>query len=281
MSEKRQRKITDQLHDQWTLNSDGGSFHVNETPIDYLSHTNTTDLIKQAVHTLLQNRPEDPIQFLVDFFAPSENSSIEMAYEKLSWAHYSSPVYQRNALQVYDTLTTAKNEGTSMKGLLGKQFNCLLEKLCDDLPHNYSQHVYKRICKRNNHVITFNPFYRHVLMLHVLRDFIQIVKDIFNDLDVNTTGTVSRKLCHVVQNNLFASVIHQTDKTNLSTYSLSKNGDVRDRLEALDKAFSKLFLTNSNASYEDTIREDEFVDMNIEKFLETSNGCFVVRMMGW
>lgn len=258
MNEKRQRKnLTDQQQ-QWTLNPND-NFHVNETPIDYLSHTNTTTLIKQAVHTLLQNRPEDPIRFLADFFAPAANiTSVESAYEKLSWAHYSSSVYQRNALQVYDILTTAKNEGSTLKGLLGRQFNSLLKKLCDDLPQRYSQIVFKRVHKRTDHVITFNTFYRDVLMLHVLRDYIHIVKETFHDLDVNATGEASLKLCNLIVDKLFASVIH----TGSTFENTNANKD-------LDHVFSRLFIKSADSSLEmETMKEDDFVHVCVVKFLD-------------
>lgn len=272
MNEKRQRKLTiEQQQDHWTLNP-VENFHVNETPIDYLSHTNATGLIKHAVHTLLQNRPEDPIQFLADYFAPTDSNSVETAYEKLSWAHYSSSVYQRNVLQVYDTLTTSKNEGTTLKGLLGQQFNGLLGKLCDELPHKYSQHVFLRVKKKVDHVITFNTFYRDVLMLHVLKDFIQIVKETFNDLDIHASGKASLKLCNLVLDNLFVSVIQA--KPTFMNDSISTNhhgGSKREQTQTheLDKAFSRLFIKSADSAHDvETMTVDDFVHESIVRFLK-------------
>lgn len=225
----------------------------NEDESDYLRRTNVTTEITNAVETLLQNRPQDPIQFLIDLFAPCSGTySVDSACEKLSRAHYSCPVYQRNALQVYDVLMTCDNQHTQLKGLLGQRFNSLLEKMSACLPNDYPSLVMQRMRKRDNHVISFNTFYRDVLLIHVLKDFIDSVNEMFNDLDVHATGKASQYLCDHVVECLFGS---------------SKEGECI----GVDKTFTKLFIKNADSSFDSTAEsmlKEEFLRICVLKFLE-------------
>ena len=228
-----------------------------ETPIDYLSRNNATALIKEAVKVLLSNRPDDPLQFLVEYFAPKTNyTAVETAYEKLNWTDYSMSVYQRYVLEVYDSLCSMRNEDSHLKGLLGIRFNELLKKLSDDLPARFSDLVLGRLETRPNQVISFKRFYHSVLLMKVLKRFVSLTKAMHQDLDVQGVGKVSKELCILVVNHLALD--------SETTALLTVNEE--------ERTFARCFLTNADSapqqSNKDVIDEDEFVRMCITHFLD-------------
>jgi len=231
-----------------------------ETPVDYLSRNNTTTLVKEAVRVLLANRPDDPLQFLVDFFAPARRvKSVDSAYDRLCWTDYSMPIYQRNILEVYDTLVSMKNEGTRLKGLLGFRFNELLRRLSDDLPTQHSAEVYQRVKRRNDQVISFKRFYHSVLLLHVMKDFALIAQDMHRDLDVQGHGKVSRDLSELVLDRLFAS-FGQLSESDSELQTLS-----------FEETFSHSFLTNADPAFvvdEQCMNENDFVKACVVRLME-------------
>ena len=229
-----------------------------ETPIDYLSHNNATTLIKEAVKVLLTNRPDDPLQFLADYFAPKTNcTAVETAYDKLNWADYSMSVYQRNVLEVYDNLCSMRNEDSHLKGLLGIRFNELLEKLSADLSHRFSKLVFERLETRPNQVISFRRFYHSILLMKVLKDFVSLTKAMHQDLDVQGVGKVSKELCILVVNRL---ALYDENTTLML-------------VNANERTFARCFLTNANSATlqhttKDVVDENEFVQMCITRFLD-------------
>lgn len=236
------------------------SLDDQETPVDYLSRNNTTTLVKEAVRVLLANRPDDPLQFLVDFFAPSrQTKTVENAYSRLCWTDYSMPVYQRNILEVYDTLVSMKNEGTRLKGLLGSRFNELLRKLADDLPTQYANEIYQRIETRDDQVISFKRFYHSVLFLHVMRDFTLIAQAMHRDLDVQGHGKVSRNLCTLVFDHLFLASLSKLSQSDSEQQTLS-----------FEESFSHSFLANADSV---SVDGEQYMDEN--DFVRT---C-VIRLM--
>ncbi|XP_066928206.1 uncharacterized protein [Clytia hemisphaerica] len=249
--ERKSRRHAQQPHDDVTTEQIAED---QETPIDYLSRNNHTTLIKDAVKVLLANRPDDPLQFLVDFFAPkTQTTIIEKAYDKLCWTDYSMPVYQRNVLEVYDQLTAMKNEDTHLKGLLGIRFNELLEKLANDLPEVFAEGVYLRVKTRQDQVISFRRFYHSILLMHVLKDFVSLIKAMHKDLDVQDFGKVSQKLCSLVVERLFESF--NSESTTLGN----------------DRLFASTFLENAESTLmneKESLSEQDFVKLCIDKFLD-------------
>merc|ERR1719354_991948 len=129
----------------------------------------------ESINHLIMNKPDDPIRFLVDYFASSSYNAVSEAYMKLSWSHYARKSYQRNILEVYDTLVSFENKDSGLCGLLGKRFNELLTKLSDDIPAPYGRQCYLKVRSREAQVIVFDRFYHAVLLLHVMKDFVRTV----------------------------------------------------------------------------------------------------------
>lgn len=267
-----------QQHTQQQHHINNNNSEDQESHIDYLSRNNSTTLIKDAVKVLLANRPADPLQFLADYFSPNRTNTapqssettlstrqctaIQEAYDKLNWADYSMPVYQRNVLEVYDRLCVMRNEGSQLHGLIGVRFNELLARLSANLPVRFSEIVYERVKVRPNQVISFNRFYHSVLLFSVLPDFVLLTRSMHTDLDVPGVGAVSKELCVLVAERLSSSgVLNGEDKAD-------------DILE--ERVFARCFLSNADSiksgssatlNKKDAIDEDEFVKMCLENFL--------------
>lgn len=203
------------------------------TPIDYLYHTSATDLIKNAMHEVVMYKPDDPIQFLIDYFAPSNEDPILEAYEQLQRCHFTERMYQQNVLEIYQKLMTLKNENTHIKGLTGNRFNKLISKCVENFNAEIQTLCTKKLSARPMQVIVFNKFYYAALLCQVLKDFIIICVGIYKDLDVDNTGKSSNILCLALlekfEENLSRQTLHNKigikKFSDWSTY-LSKLNDI-------------------------------------------------------
>jgi len=194
-----------------------------ETPVDYLFKNNVTAVMTESINHLIMNRPDDPIRFLVDYFASSSYDVVNEAYMKLSWSHFMRKSYQRNILEVYDTLVSVENGKSNLCGLLGKRFNELLRKLTDDLPQPYGQRCYVKVKSRDAEVIVFDRFYHAVLLLHVMKDFIRTVQDVYRDIDFANAGRASEVLCSIVLSRLSGHAVQgKTDDMDLLEKDIDK-----------------------------------------------------------
>ena len=222
------------------------------TPIDYLYHTNATDLIKNAMHEVVMYRPDDPIQFLIDYFAPSNEDPILEAYEQLQRCHFTERMYQQNVLEIYQKLMTLKNENTHITGLTGNRFNKLILKCVESFNTDIQTLCMKKLLARPMQVIVFNKFYYAVLLCQVLKDFIIICVGIYKDLDVDNAGKSSHILCQALldkfEENLSMQTLHSkigTDKfRDCNTYLLKLN-DVMTGIGSIAVMEEEEFVVNA------------------------------------
>lgn len=225
------------------------------TPIDYLYHTSATDLIKNAMHEVVMYKPDDPIQFLIDYFAPSNEDPILEAYEQLQRCHFTERMYQQNVLEIYQKLMTLKNENTHIKGLTGNRFNKLISKCVENFNAEIQTLCTKKLSARPMQVIVFNKFYYAALLCQVLKDFIIICVGIYKDLDVDNTGKSSNILCLALlekfEENLRRQTLHNKigikKFSDWSTY-LSELNDIMTDVGMEEEEFVlnavKIFLNN-------------------------------------
>lgn len=236
-----------------------------ETPIDYLYHNNTTDILKKAINAVIENQPDDPITFLVDFFAtiatpPSVASILEEAYKKLSWSHYSQKPYQYNILEVFNTLVAVKNKDTKLKGLHGEQFSMLLKMIAEQLPSPYGETCLNHLFVEPYHVISFKRFYHSILLLHVMEDCIRIVIDVYRYLDIHNVGKINKKVCA----NVLSMLNNQKDiDSEVNLFTRTK------REEDSPFMFNLCDFVDSNLnSWDDFMEEDTFVAAAVKIFLK-------------
>ena len=284
-NERRSRKVvnapsTEHSGQTSPISTDG---LTKDTPSDYLFKNNVTSVITESINSLIMNRPDDPIHFLMNYFASSSCDPVNEAYLKLSWSHFTKKSYQRNLLEVYNTLISVENKSSHLYGLLGDRFNELLRKLSDQLPDQIANACVKKLHARDTQVITFNRFYQAVLLLDVMKDFIKTVEAVYIDLDIGNVGKASDGLCTLILSKLKSNInCHQNKGDNnvtmisdeLEQLRISTEEGNRSRIFDGDETLitdlqEMLESASSSASSQPEYMEQEaFVDMAVQIFLD-------------
>lgn len=192
---------------------------------------------------------------------------------KLSWSHYSRKSYQRNILEVYDTLVSYQSKKSGLCGLLGSRFNELLTKLTEDVPAPYGRKCYLKVRCREAEVIVFDRFYHAVLLSHVMKDFVTTVLAVYKDLDFQNAGKANDALCRCVlsklegdgrANNTIDVLQDKLSKMNpfasLGSNGLERNSD--DLIQELQ------FSLDSTSDQNDYMEHDTFVEKAVQIFLD-------------
>jgi len=252
------------------------------TPVDYLFKSNITSIMTESINHLIMTKPDDPIAFLVDYFASSSYDVVNEAYTKLSWTHFGRKSYERNILQVYDTLVNYENtDSSSLRGLLGNRFNRLLTKLSADLPPAYGNKCLAKIESRDSEVITFDRFQHAILFLHVMKDFIVTVRGVYKDLDLYNMGKCNEAMCNVVLDSLCAKNKQKPEMSNgvamvtekLTAMNMKECGKEEEKVvggscntNSLMRDLQELIESTSSEQYE-CMEEKVFVDKAVDIFI--------------
>lgn len=247
-----------------------------DTPRDFLFKNHVHNLVSDAINCLIMYRPEDPILFLMNYFKSSSNDPVVEACSKLLWAHYTNKAYQRNVLEVYNELIAAKCKHSHLCGLLGERFNQLLLRLSADLPEQISDACIRKLQARDSQVIIFNRFYHAILLLHVIKDFIKTLKDIYQDLDVGNVGKATDGLCSLILSKLQCSSDaleeNKEGETSINTefkglsistekFGSESNTNINDLQEMIDSVAA-------SSKQPEYMEQDAFVDMAVQIFLD-------------
>jgi len=216
-SERRGKKNLESLNKCGTTTTSDTANEDNskETYLDYLYHTKTSSVVQGAINALIENRPEDPIKYLVEYFAMASNPSyspLQEAYQRLFWVRHSEPAFQRNVLDAYNILNAHRSKKSELQGLTGETFNEFLLKVCDSLPNKFSESAFQKVVTRSNQMISFRRFYRSVLLLLVLKDFINVTEALYKDLDYLRTGKSQKDLCHFVLDSISQCQMNSSEK---------------------------------------------------------------------
>ncbi|XP_068688087.1 tubulin polyglutamylase complex subunit 1-like [Montipora foliosa] len=233
-----------------------------ESPLDFLSRTGVTSQIKDAVTLVIENRPEDPIAFLAEFFDnhASNATALMRAHQKLILVHHSQPSFQNNLVLAYNILHHQKNNG-GLRGLTGKTYNDLLAMLCRDLSFTEAEPLKKQIMCFSHEVVRFPVFRLGVLSTFVYQDFLKQAESLYNELDLSERGKADRRLCEVILCELKQAVTKTTD----DPVSVIQVGSMLSS-QRLNKVMIEALVKSGATSQ--TMTVDEFVVSAAEVLLE-------------
>ena len=133
---------------------------------DYFSLQNKFEMLgltaymKDVVALLLENRPEDPVAFVAEYFqnASRGNPPLSRSYNWIRLSDRSRMSFMDNLVTAYNTLDSS----TGAPGLTGKQFNKLLKSLCVDFPVDVVQGIMMLLGKGSSDIVDFPAFYAGV-----------------------------------------------------------------------------------------------------------------------
>ncbi|XP_070570090.1 tubulin polyglutamylase complex subunit 1-like [Ptychodera flava] len=178
-----------------------------ESNREFLERTNVGTQLRDALSKMIENRPEDPVLFLAEYFeAISDNRAgkVTKAYQRLQLTHYTRPAFEMNAVAAYDSLSQSGAKGYN--GLTGTVYTELLNNLCRDIPTAISEKLLRRIQCRDYEVVPYDVYYSGVLACLVLNDYVKETQNLFSDFDNKNTGNANRELCEAALKILDESV---------------------------------------------------------------------------
>ena len=170
-------------------------------PEDYLERQNVGTHLKEAISLLLENRPENPIQFLAEHFrnlqqtpanlgglganVPSANgvvaSSVNIlrAYRLITLNRVDMKSFQDNVFHAYTLLE--KDHGSS--GIKGFDFIKIVKMLCLDYPPEILKGMLSLLDKREEENVDFDEFLCGIRTIFMYGSFFEEMETMFKHLD--------------------------------------------------------------------------------------------------
>ncbi|XP_002734510.1 tubulin polyglutamylase complex subunit 1-like [Saccoglossus kowalevskii] len=183
-----------------------------ESNREFLERTNVSSQIRDALSKMIENRPEDPVLYLAEYFegiSDNKPSKVTKAYQRILLTHYTRPAFETNAVAAYDTLCTQSGI-KGCNGLTGSVYTELLAMLSRDISSVISEKLLKKTQCRDYEVVPYDVYFSGVLACLVLKDYIKEAQSLFNEFDISKSGHANRELCDAALNLLDESVTMTT-----------------------------------------------------------------------
>ena len=191
-------------------NSNDLQSQQNMNPEDYLERQNVGTHLKEAISLLLENRPENPIQFLAEHFknlqqtpanlgglganVPSANgvvaSSINImrAYRLITLNRVDMKSFQDNVFHAYTLLE--KDHGSS--GIKGFDFIKLAKMLCLEYPPEILKGILALLDKREEENVDFDEFLCGIRTIFMYSSYFEEMETVFKHLDFTKAGKIKK-----------------------------------------------------------------------------------------
>ena len=179
-----------------------------ESDRQFLDRTNITTDIQEVLTQIIENRPEDPVGFLADYFetVAEKTDRVSKAYQQVCLTHHSKPAFHTNVRFAYDLLSQTKISRKT-KGLTGKVHSEFLHLLLgDSFPAPIREKLLKKIQCRNHEVVCFEVFKSGVFTCLVLQDFLKEAEALFKSLDGTRSGKVDLVLGEIIIQQLVRAI---------------------------------------------------------------------------
>jgi len=248
-----------------------------ETERQFLERTNVASQIRDVLAKVIENRPEDPLAFLADYFEAvgDKGNKVTRAYQTLLLTHYTQPAFQNNIQSAYEILSQCKVH-RHLRGINGVIFGELLDLILQEVPSDIADKLIKKIACRDYEVVVYDVFRAGVVTSFVFHEYIKQSEALYNALDTSASysnqvpgssqlGRANKTLCDAaLQQLLLAVTTTGDDATSVieAGYSLCP-----DQLTA---TFSQAMIESGDNHHGDnhlTMKRDEFVQQAAETFL--------------
>eukprot|EP00062_Callorhinchus_milii_P013685 gi/632962033/ref/XP_007897087.1/ PREDICTED: LOW QUALITY PROTEIN: tubulin polyglutamylase complex subunit 1 [Callorhinchus milii] len=169
------------------------------------------DVVRDALLRVLENRPEDPLSFLSEYFGNltaaaeeredplsrgtgEQQEQITRALKQLQLCHYDRPAFNNNLAVAYQILSCPVQK-RKKSGLTGEAYTQLLKQICEDKTTPSSSLIQKLQC-RAYEAVPFNVFRHGTLTCFIFLHFLKISEGLFEV--VAESGKVNRTVCEAV-----------------------------------------------------------------------------------
>eukprot|EP00320_Phaeocystis_rex_P006832 CAMPEP_0119089594 /NCGR_PEP_ID=MMETSP1178-20130426/149558_1 /TAXON_ID=33656 /ORGANISM="unid sp, Strain CCMP2000" /LENGTH=237 /DNA_ID=CAMNT_0007072957 /DNA_START=58 /DNA_END=767 /DNA_ORIENTATION=- len=163
---------------------------------EYLDRCGVTAYMKDCVTLLLENRPDEPLTFMGDYFrtVTQPSSPLLRAYRYIRLAPLDRPAFPDNLAAAYAALDSQR--GTNVTGA---ELQRLLAVICSDYPIDVSHSLLAAVGKREADVVNYDVFSAAVRACLQYEAFFHRLDAVFALCDVDGTGHANQQLLELAR----------------------------------------------------------------------------------
>ncbi|XP_078393783.1 tubulin polyglutamylase complex subunit 1-like [Cetorhinus maximus] len=233
-----------------------------------------TPTLREALLKILENRPEDPVSFLSEYFenlaAASEGAAekaapkqqqelVPRALKQLLLCHYSRPAFSRNLASAFQILSSPIGK-KKKAGLKGRAYTELLRQICADAQLSSCSLIHKLQCW-DHEAVPFGVFRHGVLTCLIFMEFVKISGRLFDV--VADSDEADQTLCQVLLEAL-KDAVNIGDSTSSVRYL---NAGSKLAPDQLGQAMERALRLQKNESIP-SISKEEFILLTAPLFIE-------------
>nr|XP_039252068.1 tubulin polyglutamylase complex subunit 1-like [Styela clava] len=242
---------------------------------EFLEKFSVRQQMKDALLKLVENRPEDPLLFLSNFFdtVSSENRAdrISHAARTLKLSHHSSPAFNNNVILAYDILSAPKNPSSKkltnkrsgMSGAIHEEF---IKFICSDVPDELKENLVDKVCCKWNEMVPYEVFKYSVTVAYVLIDFIELSEDLFKTLS-GKNEMADRYLCDTTVETFSESLLRSNNNFVKSDDNFSHAMEAGKKLRPDNLASAMLQAKEDEGDAKNLMDESEFLHLMTNVYL--------------
>ena len=269
-----ERKASRQQHSQYLHSNIVSNHHedkqTTENPRDFLYRSGANNLICKALSSVIQNRPEDPIAFLVEYFGGivDTKTPLQQAYQKVTLTHYSQPVFESNIVNAYQLFRIDKKSG--LRGLQGSIFNDLLTLLMtspsqQNTAATSTERIMKQVLVGEEQAVSFQTFRTGILTILIYKDYVSVAESLYNDIDFSGRGKADGHLCEFLLDQLNVSLDQRHFVSDNHPYAPEYHSSLKG--EELGIKLLELIVEDEFSNSKWIMKQEDFVEKMIEIFL--------------
>ncbi|XP_067937522.1 tubulin polyglutamylase complex subunit 1-like [Watersipora subatra] len=175
----------------------------------FLEKSRVKETMSDVLAKLTANRPKDALQFIADYFQSTfeQSKRLDKCYRCIMMTHHSRPVYQQNIASAFDILNQSKL-GKGLYGVTGSIFDELITLILQGTPESHIKKMTDRLSRRRYEAVTYHVFHYAVTILAVYKDYLRVAEDLFELLDVNSSGQVDKVYADLLLTQLSTTFDH-------------------------------------------------------------------------
>jgi len=157
----------------------------------YLERAGVEAYIKDALTLVLENRPEEPIGFLVEYFqnAVRGGTALSRAYRYVRLTKLDRPAFMDNLLAAFTTLDSRRH-GDRPIALTGREFSKLLYLLSNEFPTDVVGGIMAIMNKADDDIIDFPIFAAGVRACLLFEEFFEQAEWLVKWCDSDSQGQI-------------------------------------------------------------------------------------------
>uniref|UniRef100_T1J5J3 Pleckstrin homology domain-containing family A member 8 n=1 Tax=Strigamia maritima TaxID=126957 RepID=T1J5J3_STRMM len=193
-------------------------------------------LLQNAVITLMETKPENPIEYLALHYEwePEKTTHVRQAAQLLTQLHYSHKEFIYKVHKAYLIVSQCPAQ-QGLKGLTGDVQMDLLRLLTKGCPEREVLRLMERLYCRATEVVPFSVFRSSAITCLIFQEYVKEVTELYKLLDLSGEGQARRSVCDTLLTRLWNACLRNSNnegdgKAEARTI-LSNESDFREILQ--------------------------------------------------